>query len=732
MSIDRLASVAIVAGKAKLLAKAAKAATNSERPITPKMSHPGEGRKPTKGEVNNERHYNTTFVKHATELGDVDKTIRDGLLMGIHPQIPSQGGVRNRASTQSCPMKGNTDHLKVQSKLLTTEEQAIAELEEKVGEMLRGHPELSTDQAIQGNKTLHAVYKTLLEGSGGAIVVVCETKAAQDLQIDYLDGGKALQIFIDYARNVHHKQEEFKTLMDSFSRHTDSDRWESWLTSQLATELGAAPERFRELIGEAKDGGVVLSLNGTVLAVAARLRHLNKYRIVKGNGRGAGTRHSAALGVAEWMGNNTVTGIVFVRSDGGDVTAMCPTTPGQAPYTFTLRNMSEMESDTDHFVDESDLDHHSYRPRFLKAFGLMPSAINPHYASARRILIILMCVLGVGVNLSNLWGRLCPGFDYDRWDRAHMMDLTFSVGMLLCVLSFPSDARVTKIVGISEAWAKRNDFERIWSKATLLTERRILCIWLLAVVVRGVLWLVGTTLVQWLMVGQVENSVLEKQQGCGADALQLTFRIMLDMFAFFWNSGVFAAMVLYVYYILGAMSFSRNYFVQSVAKMTEYEKTILDWNMIQAFFFELSTSVQTVFVGQILSIALAIFCFARERAIRSVFFTTTTQFFVPILMLVALSGHLLVSSANLTEACQRAPSVINSLMIPGGKVMDQKRHYLVEYVKYSDPGFRVFGCLITRITLVSAGIGFSFTLVILLLVNLWYGLNGHDAGLDAL
>ena len=73
------------------------------------------------------------------------------------------------------------------------------------------------------------------------------------------------------------------------------------------------------------DGAFVLSHSGTVLAAAAKLDFDSQhYQLCKANGMGFGTRHSGALATAEWMRFKNVKGVVFVRSDAGDVHVMFP------------------------------------------------------------------------------------------------------------------------------------------------------------------------------------------------------------------------------------------------------------------------------------------------------------------------------------------------------------------------------------------------------------------------
>ena len=45
------------------------------------------------------------------------------------------------------------------------------------------------------------------------------------------------------------------------------------------------------------------------------------------------------------------------------------------------------------------------------------------------------------------------------------------------------------------------------------------------------------------------------------------------------NNGTFTAIALLILYVLGALKFSRNHFVGSIVEMSDYDKTLRDWNL---------------------------------------------------------------------------------------------------------------------------------------------------------
>jgi hypothetical protein len=575
----------------------------------------------------------------------------------------------------------------------------------------------------------------LIAGHGGAIVVVCDTKSAHSLQIDYLDGGKALGAFLKYGKNLHQNRREFETLMNAFSVHTDSDRWEPWVTKGLAEELGQNQDVFKELIDEAKDGAIVLSLNGTVLAVAARLRHLNKYRLITKKGRGAGTRHSAAMGVVEWMSNEGVTGVVFVRSDSGAITTLVPSSPQQPPKLFTLKRRAlkdiEEESEDENGArvhgDRSEID--GYRPIFLQFFGLMPSPLSQRSQRLQHFALLFACSIAVAINISNMLGVFCDNYNVkETWDRHFVTDATFSAVMLLSVFLFPSPAKIVKIVEIAEAWAIRSGFGQVWGNSIRKKTKRVLALWLFALASRCTLWFAGKPVLRFALGLGNEGTAIPPQQKkhefeCGIDMGLDVVRSALDIFAYVITSSVFSAMALLLLYVLGALRFSRNHFVNSVIEMSDYDKTIRDWNLIQAFFYKLSSAVEFIFVCFIGSVVIAALNFAREWAVQRIYFVTSTHIFIPLCAQIFLMIYVFLSAQNFTDSCARTPSVINSLIPKTARVMDPKRHFLVEYVAYSDTGFRVFGRLITSQASVILAIGACLAILIMFSLNMWYSVS---------
>lgn len=163
--------------------------------------------------------------------------------------------------------------------------------------------------------------------SGGAIFVIVDKKHKNDLKISTLDNDCLNQFCQMEAKRVDNPF--FPHLLHAYCTPSTSDRWEQSLLDDFAAHceksLLEMSSELSALKMQPKDGAFVLSHSGTVLAAAAKLEFLPQhYQLCKANGMRFGTRHSAALATAEWMRFKNVDGLVFVRSDAGDVHVMFP------------------------------------------------------------------------------------------------------------------------------------------------------------------------------------------------------------------------------------------------------------------------------------------------------------------------------------------------------------------------------------------------------------------------
>lgn len=172
--------------------------------------------------------------------------------------------------------------------------------------------------------------------------VVLDRRHCQQFPYTRLDGGHLTDVFLRAARNISTEADNFNSLLAAFCAHTDSDRWEPALLAQVAEEirapLSAAAELqslLQMLDGQPKDGAMIFSHGGTVLAAAARLAMPQCWQLRRSDGKEVGTRHAAAINAGAWLGEHVISGAVFVRSDGGGVHAILPR-GGDRPLVYQV------------------------------------------------------------------------------------------------------------------------------------------------------------------------------------------------------------------------------------------------------------------------------------------------------------------------------------------------------------------------------------------------------------
>jgi len=111
--------------------------------------------------------------------------------------------------------------------------------------------------------------------------------------------------------------------------------------------LPAVAEKVAKMKGRAKDGAIVLSHSGTVLASAMNLKYPPKqWQLVKDGQHVSGTRHAGALGFAEHLSgitDNSLAGVVFVRSDAGGVHTFLPLKTPVAYHCCTKQHPTQEE-----------------------------------------------------------------------------------------------------------------------------------------------------------------------------------------------------------------------------------------------------------------------------------------------------------------------------------------------------------------------------------------------------
>lgn len=207
------------------------------------------------------------------------------------------------------------------------EDVSASELED----ILKAYVQQAQENAWELRMTLKACLDLLMSGEGGLILIVLDKGIDGMLQYKFIDEGRLLNCFRRFACNIHSHSREFCKLVGEFSHHGTSDRWTHQELQTLATSFRREQLELSKLKGYPKDGAIILSHSGTVLAAAVHLLHTSsKWELVRSNGNRTGTRHGSTLATTEVLTGIHKCAVSFVRSDDGGMHVFLPPRGSQA------------------------------------------------------------------------------------------------------------------------------------------------------------------------------------------------------------------------------------------------------------------------------------------------------------------------------------------------------------------------------------------------------------------
>jgi len=218
---------------------------------------------------------------------------------------------------------------------------SVEAVQRKLQEYAKRKSPKARGEAQSFRLTLESCIGVLAAGVGGVILAVVDRDVVKDVQFAYLDGGLLKDLCRKVAENIHEHPGNFQALLTGFCAHSCTDRWQQPELEGLAKSLPQdSTECLALLEGNPKDGAFILSHGGTVVAAAGHLRYSSdSWQLIRADGRSCGTRHAAALALAEWLGTMGFPGAVFVRSDGGGVHVLIPEGPGEPPLALHFDSM---------------------------------------------------------------------------------------------------------------------------------------------------------------------------------------------------------------------------------------------------------------------------------------------------------------------------------------------------------------------------------------------------------
>jgi len=204
----------------------------------------------------------------------------------------------------------------------------------------------------QCQEAVQALCEKMIDGFGGALFVVINkhhnwTDLPAKFPVKSVDDGKLYRLFKKFSRSC--KDQNFASLLEAFSKHSNTDRWELHNLQNLATKLheDVNDPLFTELVGKPQDGAFIVGSNcriwGASLQLLVQAPAGEKLQLRKVDCETAGTMHDAGLTAAQWLGLNHMDGAVLVRSDAGGVHVMLPFGDDNDPEVFFLPSRVQIE-----------------------------------------------------------------------------------------------------------------------------------------------------------------------------------------------------------------------------------------------------------------------------------------------------------------------------------------------------------------------------------------------------
>lgn len=172
-------------------------------------------------------------------------------------------------------------------------------------------------------------------------------------------------------------------------------------------------------------------------------------------------------------------------------------------------------------------------------------------------------------------------------------------------------------------------------------------------------------------------------------------------------SGMFCVITFGILHVLVCLELMVDNFCVGFFLAPDPEEGVRAWNVLQALLGRSGVLIETTFltvqttallVGVHVAIQIGEFVYSvimNHAAITSIDIASQVTFTVAHLLLAALAPALLVKGAKVTDKCERAPPLLNSLKMEESSDLDQDRQYLVQYIINSTSGFYVMGNRIT-------------------------------------
>mmetsp|Transcript_111919 Transcript_111919/g.311544 ORF Transcript_111919/g.311544 Transcript_111919/m.311544 type:complete len:1035 (-) Transcript_111919:79-3183(-) len=248
-------------------------------------------------------------------------------------------------------------------------------------------------------------------------------------------------------------------------------------------------------------------------------------------------------------------------------------------------------------------------------------------------------------------------------------DLVVALGSFLGLLSIRHVMRLHvlgSMKGMLVGYAKRERLLEAWSAASCRQTTLLVLVWALVVMARALAptpSIVGTSLDT-----QVHRRL-----------------ISITVFAF--SSGLFLALISCVLHVITLLPMMVDAYCFYFVRRPFLEDNVRDWGLLQAVLRRCSGAVERCFLVLQTTAFTAVLLGVTAMALSNGNHGEHAWLLVAVVLLATVDLRLFFKAAEVTEKCSRVPSLINAQAF--GKDVDFERHFLVEYVSYSDAGFYV-------------------------------------------
>jgi len=280
-----------------------------------------------------------------------------------------------------------------------------------------------------------------------------------------------------------------------------------------------------------------------------------------------------------------------------------------------------------------------------------------------------VCIRARLVAMSEVWSEERPGTVCTCFN--HLADIFLALGSMAGLMVLRKLSAGNNLLGSTESvlvgYARRKHLVQPWCQVSTRQCALLLVSWLLAVCTR------------------VVHSTHAPDTG-----FQFPFHgsCVLTLVSFTFSSGLFTVLTYSLLHIIGLLTMMVDSFCYHFVEEPDLEDGVHNWNILQAVLRRASGAVELGFLFLQTAMLMTVLLGITGLALNEDEPWVHMWYLIAVFPLAMMSARLFFKASGVTEKCTRVPSLINSLSF-GGAEVDQRRHYLVQYINYSAAGFYV-------------------------------------------